>query len=397
MLRTNDLLRSIARFTVLPFTLLSLGCADDSTSPGDGAGGDGSGGNNGSAGDDGSGADGASGGTPGGGSDTTAPTVVSNTPDDEATGEAVNGTISATFSEAMLAGTLSGATFSLELDGVDVPGTVTYAGDTVSFSPDDELELDATYTATITTEATDLGGNALEESHVWTFTTDSVAPRGPAPVLLGAAGHYAILAKSAVSNVPTSAVTGNIGLSPAAASYITGFSLTRAGQKWTTPQVVGGVFAADGDPPTPRDLTTAVSDMQTAYTDAAGRPTPQFLEHEGGNLGGLTLAPGLYKWTSAVTVPADVTLAGAANDVWIFQLSGDLKMSAAQKMILSGGARAKNIFWQVAGVVELGTTAHAEGIVLSKTAIKLGAGASINGRLLAQTAVNLASSTVTAP
>ena len=220
---------------------------------------------------------------------------------------------------------------------------------------------------------------------------------GPAAVNLGTARKYAIVAKSAISNVPTSVVTGDLALSPAAASYITGFAMTRAGTSWTSTQVVGLVFASNNDPPTPSQLTTAVKDMQTAYTDAAGRPTPDFLDLEAGAIGGLTLAPGLYKWTSTVTIPTDVTLEGDANDVWIFQISGDLKLSAAKAMLLSGGAQPKNIFWQVAGLVALGTTSHAEGIVLSKTAIKLATGSSINGRLLAQTAVNLASATVTAP
>jgi hypothetical protein len=220
---------------------------------------------------------------------------------------------------------------------------------------------------------------------------------GPLPVALGAAGSYVILAESAISNVPTSVVTGDIGLSPAAASYITGFSPTRAGTKWTDPEVVGSIFAADNDPPTPTALTTAVASMETAYTDAAGRPTPGHLNAGGGAIGGMTLTPGLYKWTSAVTIPSDVTLAGAPTDVWIFQISGDLSMSAAKKMTLSGGAQAKNIVWQVAGAVDFGTTSHAEGIVMSKTQITLETGASINGRLFAQTAVHIAGAAVTAP
>lgn len=218
-----------------------------------------------------------------------------------------------------------------------------------------------------------------------------------APVDLGTAENYAVLAKSEISNVPTSIVTGDLGLSPAAASYITGFALTKAGASWSSKQVVGSVFAADNDPPTPTLLTTAVKDMMTAYTDAAGRKLPDFLELGAGAIGGKTLTPGLYKWTSTVTIPADVTLEGDADDVWIFQVSGDLELAAAKSMVLSGGADAANIFWQVAGVAELGTTSHAEGIVLAKTAIKLQTGASIHGRLLAQTAVNLAGATVTAP
>jgi hypothetical protein len=220
---------------------------------------------------------------------------------------------------------------------------------------------------------------------------------GPAPVVLGSAGKYVIIAQSKAANVPTSVVTGDIALSPAAASYITGFSLTKAGVNWTSAQVIGSVFAADNDPPTPRNLTTAVASMHTAYTDAAGRATPDFLNLGSGAIGGLTLSPGLYKWTSAVTVPLNVTIAGEENDTWIFQITGDLTMSANKAAILSGGAQAKNIVWQVAGAVQLGAGAHLEGVVLSKTAITLGAGASINGRLFAQTAVNIASSTVTSP
>jgi len=226
---------------------------------------------------------------------------------------------------------------------------------------------------------------------------DTGSSAGLAPVVLGAAGNYVILAKSAIATVPTSAVTGDLGLSPAAASYITGFSLTRAGTKWTSSQVTGSVFAADNDPPTPIDLTTAVGSMETAYTDAAGRPTPRFLDLGGGAIGGLTLAPGLYKWTSAVNAASDLTIAGGSNDVWIFQITGDLTMGASTRMTLSGGAMARNIVWQVAGVADFASASHVEGIVLSQTAIKLGTGASINGRLFAQTSVDIAGATVTAP
>jgi len=124
---------------------------------------------------------------------------------------------------------------------------------------------------------------------------------------------------------------------------------------------------------------------------------PKYLNLGGGAIGGSTLAPGLYRWTSTVTIPGDIAIVGAPGDVWIFQVTGDLTMSAAKKMTLSGGALAKNIFWQVAGDVDFGTTSHAEGIVLCKTAITLETGSSINGRLFAQTAVNIASATVTAP
>jgi hypothetical protein len=208
-----------------------------------------------------------------------------------------------------------------------------------------------------------------------------------------------ILAKTAVTNVPTSAITGDIGLSPAAASFLSGFSSTlpAGGAASTSAQVTGELYAADYAVPTPSSLTAAIGKMQTAYTDAAGRTTPDFTELGAGNIGGLTLVPGLYKWTSTVTIPTDVTIAGGANDVWIFQIAGNLTMSAAKKVILSGGANAKNIVWQVAGQTTLGTTSHLEGTVLCQTAITLQTGATLNGRALSQTQVALDGATVTRP
>jgi hypothetical protein len=149
--------------------------------------------------------------------------------------------------------------------------------------------------------------------------------------------------------------------------------------------------------PTSSNLTTAVNDMNTGYNDAAGRPSPDFLELGTGNIGGKTLTPGLYKWTNNVTVPTNVTLSGGANDVWIFQIAGNMTVSSAVKVTLVGGAQAKNIFWQVAGTVNIGTTAHVEGVIISKTGITLGTGASLNGRALAQTAVILDGNAVTKP
>jgi len=165
----------------------------------------------------------------------------------------------------------------------------------------------------------------------------------------------------------------------------------------TSPQIVGKAFAANYAVPTPTNLTTAVSNMQSAYTDAAGRPTPDFLELGTGNIGGKTLAPGLYKWTSSVTMPSGVTIAGGANDVWIFQTTGDLSMAAGQRITLSGGAQAKNIFWQVAGKATFGATSHFEGVLLCKTDVTLQTGATMNGRVLAQTQVALQQATVTQP
>jgi Ice-binding-like len=220
----------------------------------------------------------------------------------------------------------------------------------------------------------------------------------PGGVSLGTAGGFAILSKAGISTVPTSAVTGNIGVSPIDATAITGFSLTAApGDVFSTsPQVTGKVYASSYTQPTPANLTTAIGDMQTAYTDAAGRaPTATGLG--AGNIGGLTLHAGVYKWSSALQIPTNLTLAGSGTDVWIFQIAGTLSLSSATNVVLSGGAAAKNVYWQVADSVDLGTTSHFEGTILTKTAITMETGASITGRLLAQTRVSIQSSDVVAP
>ena len=219
------------------------------------------------------------------------------------------------------------------------------------------------------------------------------------PVNLGTAGNYVILAKSGISTVPTSAITGDIGVSPIASTAITGFSLMHSAFSAfaTFAQVTGKVYAPDYAAPTPANLTTAVGDMQTAYNDAAGRTIPNFTELGAGQIGGLTLVPGLYKWSTGVLISSDVTLSGGPNDVWIFQIAGKITQANGTKIHLAGGALAKNIFWQAASLVALGTTSDFEGIIMSKKLISLATGASINGRLLAQTAVTLQGNVVTTP
>jgi len=198
--------------------------------------------------------------------------------------------------------------------------------------------------------------------------------------------------------VPPSAITGNIAVSPVAATYITGFSLIADATNAfsTSSQITGKVYAADYTPPTPSNLTTAVGDMQLAFTDAAGR-APSVTELGAGNISGMTLVAGTYKWGTGLQIATDVTLAGNATDVWILQIAQDLTMSSVAKIILSGGALPKNVFWQVAGLVDLGTTAHLEGVILSQTSVTLRTGASVNGRLLAQTSVDIDTSTVVQP
>ncbi len=222
---------------------------------------------------------------------------------------------------------------------------------------------------------------------------------GPAVVDLGTAGDFVVLAKSGIATVPQSVLTGDIGVSPIDSTAMTGFSFTVDASNTfaTSTQLTGKAYAADYTSPTPSNLTAAVGSMETAYTDAAGRSTPDFVELGSGEIGGLTLVPGLYKWGTGVLITTDVTLAGGPDDVWIFQIGEGITEASGAKVLLSGGARPKNIFWQAAGAVAVDTGGHLEGIVLSQTEISLATNASANGRLLSQTAVTLDQATVTQP
>ena len=339
------------------------------------------------------------GGTP----DTTAAgvTTVSYTnPEEAAMDVAVNSTVNATFSEVDSAATLNTATITVMEGSTPVSGTVTNVGSTVIFTPATDLKADTAYTAAITTGAQAQANVYASKPHKeWSFKTGKTKAAGPAPVLLGLARNYVILAKAGISTTGTTAVTGNIGVSPAAASYITGFSLLAPPTTFSTsPYVTGKVFAADYDAPTPINLTTAVLDMQTAFTDAAGRSLPNFTELGAGDISGMTLVPGLYKWGTGVLITnAGVTLSGGANDVWIFQIAQNLTVSNSAIVTLSGGAQAKNVFWQVSGQATLGTAADFKGIILSQTLVSMNTGAMMRGRLLAQTAVTLDANKVTQP
>ena len=348
--------------------------------------------------------------TTGATTDTTPPTVLSTVPVNLATGVALNTNVNAIFSKPMDPSTITSTTFTLKHLTTPVPGAVTYMGTTAIFNPTSNLAASTTYTATVTTGVTDLAGNVLATNSTWNFTTGAVVAAGPKPVVLGGAGNFVILTKTGITNVPTSAIVGNIGSSP-----ITAFAMNTV----TCTEITGFIYGVDaaytgsgtcfkpgttgGSPNADKTLVdNAVLDMMTAYTDAAGRTLPDHTELGGGNVSGMTLAPGLYKWGTGVLITnAGVTLSGGPNDVWIFQIAQDLTVNNAAIVHLIGGALAKNIFWQVGGGVgvTIGTTAtaHMEGVILAAKAITLGTGATGNVRLLAQTDVTLQQNVVTQP
>ncbi len=374
--------------TVCLMLSLVAACGDNLAGP-DARGGGGGGG----GGDDSGGGSGSDASNP------TTPTVQSVTPASGATVVPINTGVMATFSEPMDRGTLTGASYQLKFGagGTAVTGTVISTTTTATFWPSAQLAPGIEYTATVSVAAKSAAQVALAAPYSWKFTTGATVAPG-APVNLGTAGNFVLLAKSGITTVPTSAITGNLGISPIAATAFVGFGPTADSTNVfsTSPQVTGRMYAANYAPPTPSNMTTAVSDMETAFVDAAGR-APDVINLGAGMIGSQTLAPGVYKWGTGLLIPTSITLSGSATDVWIFQIAGNLTIATTVNMVLGGNAKAKNIFWQVSGEMTAGTGAHLEGIFLTSTASTLDTTASLNGRLLAQTAIIVRRSMIVQP
>jgi hypothetical protein len=224
---------------------------------------------------------------------------------------------------------------------------------------------------------------------------------------LGFAADYVILTKTGISTVPDSVITGDIAVSPINAAAMTGFSFAAdsSGTFSTSSQISGKAWAADYIAPTPATLTTAVSAMETAYTDAAGRvnPVAARINYGAGKLSGVfggpdnQLTPGVYTFGTDVLISGNIHFNGSDTDIFIIQMTGNLIQEANYKVILEGGAKAKNIFWQVAGFVTVGAGAHMEGVLLVKTHVVFETLSSLNGRILSQTACTLGMATITQP
>lgn len=345
-----------------------------------------------------------------------APTVLSTLPAQSDLNVATTANITATFSEEMAVATMVGANFTVRKGATLVDGVVSFdqPSKTITFNPTIDLDTSTSpgtvYTATITTGATDLDSNALAEDYVWTFTTGSTFLGA---INLLSAGDFVILAQSGITNSPTSAITGDLGISPSGSAAITGFGLqfrdddgnivsVELSRYATAAEVTGKVYASDMtgvyDPTTPAKLTTAVTDKQTAYNAAAASPaTGAYLNVGGNEVNGHTFAPGKYSWGDTLNITGDITLSGGSADIWIFQMTGGLNVSSSKNIVLAGGAKAENIFWQVTTDVSIGSGAHFEGIILGDTQITMITGSSMNGRLFAKTLVALQSATVTQP
>ncbi len=354
-MKTLNQFTKILSTTMLPallFAVLIAGCGDDNSS-------------------------GPNGPTP----DTTRPTVSSTNPINGATSVAF---INATFSEPMNASTISQTSFTVKGPGTTaVAGAVSYdaANNRASFVPSSALAASTAFTATITTAAKDVAGNALASNYVWNFSS-SAGSTVQQPVVLASAVDYAVLAGSTITNTGNTTITGDVGLSPGTA--VVGFP----------PGIITGTTHFT-DPA----AAQAKLDLTTAYNDAKGRTLGPVTV--AGNIGGLTLPPGLYKSTSTLAISSgDLTLdaQGNANAVWIFQIASTLTTTTGRKVILSGGAKAANIFWQVGSSATLGTTSVFKGTIMADQAITMTTGASLEGRVLARIgAVTLDGNTIVRP
>ena len=371
----------------------------------------------------------------------TNPTVIASNPSNGDTNVPVrthNGTtnvvsvkvLTATFSEPMDAATITPlGVFTLKetTSGNDVPGVVTMnAANTIAtFTPNvAALTANTSYTATISTEAKNAGSiTAMPNPVAWSFTTmntsfaNQASPFvGQAPVDLLSARDFVILAKTTITDVPASAITGNIGLSPG-----TGFAVKvtcaemALGKIYTVDATYVGADVSCVEPGPGANKTlvdNAVADMGTAYAEAAARTLPDATElGAAGEIGGITFYPGLYKWGTAVNISTDITLdaQGDTNAVWIFQIAQDLTvagkgdLATGIKVTLANGAKAANVFWQVgaAGVPGAGATLDTystfNGTILSAKQVIANTGAVVNGRLFADSQVTLQQNPVTQP
>ena len=313
--------------------------------------------------------------------DVIAPTVSSTNPGNGATGVAI---VTASFSEAMNAASITATSFTVSGPGAaPVAGTVSYDASTqiARFTPTTALAIGTVYTATVTTGVKDVAGNAMALNYVWSFTT-STQSSNQGSVVLGAVGTFAVLGGATVTSTGATALTGDLGVSPGTA--VTGFPPgTRT----------GSTHAGDAT------SAQAMVALNTAYADAAGRTLAPVTV--AGNLGGLTLPPGLYKSTSSLAISSgDLTLdaQGDANAVFIFQMASTLTTTSGRAVILSGGAKSSNVFWQVGSSATLGTTSAFKGTIMADQSISLNTGATLNGRALARIgAVTLAGNAIVLP
>ncbi len=342
--------------------------------------------------------------------DTTAPTVTLVNPAEDSSGVCINKTVNATFSESMAPSSLTSNTLTLAPSSslnTPVAAVITYDAQTriASINPSTNLTALTVYTATVlggSQGAKDLAGNALQNDKVWQFTTG--VGECQSPVALGSAANFAILASAAITNIPTSLITGDVGLTPDTGANISGFS-----DPLTCPEVVGRIYAVDSSGPTCALvdavlLGNAKTDALAAFTNATGaaRGAPTAIST---NLEGLTFFPGLYESLTTIDLSAGGILTldaqGDSNAVFVIRSATAINALSTSQVVLSGGAKASNVFWSAGSAITLGVNSVMKGSLLASTAITLQTGAQLEGRALNQgaaaAAITCDACTITVP
>ena len=317
-------------------------------------------------------------------SDLAVPLVTLVNPANIATKVATTSPITATFSKAMDPLTINTATFKVA--GITgVAGLVAYdaINKIATFTPIATLANGTTYTATITTEATDLGGNALAINYVWNFTTFS--PLIP----LGSAGTFGVMARSTITSSGPTMIYGDVALSPGTACALV------AGQ------VSGTIHINDAA------TVQAATDLAAAYATAKALPAGVALA-AATDLGGLVnggaagvLPPGTYTSgsTMLVTTPLTLDAKGDVNASWLFQVGSSFTTTA--NVLLANGAQARNVYWVSTASATIGAGTIFNGNIIAGVSVAGQAGAVINGRILSGAttagATTLVNVTVTVP
>ena len=307
------------------------------------------------------------------------PTVIATDPINNAIGVALNKNVTADFSIAMDPTTINNTSVLLKKGTTVIPGFVTYSGVRLTFNPTVNFEENTTYTATITTDAKSTGGIPLASNYVWSFKTLAT----PVPTVnLNSVARFGIFAGVGVSNNAGFSEIRNldVGITPGVRSSVTGFP----------PAIVvnGAIYCSDDitPPGTPAMLTQAKTDLLAAYLYAEGATTPAPATVSG-DQGGLTLYPGIYKSTSTLLIQnGDLTLdaQGDPNATWIFQVASGFTTvgGAGGNVILAGGAKAKNVFWQTGSSATIGDYTIFKGNILALTSITMNSNATVEGRML---------------
>jgi hypothetical protein len=323
------------------------------------------------------------------------PTVTLTVPANTATGVGVNQAVSATFSEDMDPTTLTTANFTLKKGLIAIVGTVSYdtASKIATFTPQNPLALNTTYTALIATGASDLAGNPLASGLVpnsWSFTTAATAAALPAAVTvnLRSIAQFGAVGGKGITSSGNTVITGNVATTSASTLVIGLKDGTHAYSDSGNPGVVNGtIYTA---PPAPGDAismaiaTQAQTDAQIAF-DATSPASLPGGTVETPELGGLTLAPGIYSsGTSFDMTSVDLTLdaQGDPNAVWVFQSSSTLTVGTNVKVILIKGALAKNVYWHVSSAATLKAGSQMKGTILAFSGVSLGTGARLDGRAI---------------